>query len=59
MRRTNPDWTHVELKAALGRIFSVDPELYEILTPEWLRQSDEMIKAMDRVCAVIGNARNN
>jgi hypothetical protein len=59
MRRTNPDWTHVELKAAPGRIFSVDPELYEILTPERLRQSGEMIKAMDRVCAVIGNARNN
>jgi hypothetical protein len=59
MRRTNPKWTHVELKAAPGRIFSVDPELYEILTPERLRQCGEMIKAMDRVCAVIGNARNN
>jgi hypothetical protein len=59
MRQTNPKWTHVELKAAPGRIFSVDPELYEILTPERLRQSSEMLKAMDRVCAVIGNARNN
>jgi hypothetical protein len=59
IRRTNPKWTHVELKAAPGRIFLVDPELYEILTPERLRQCGEMIKAMDRVCAVIGNARNN
>ena len=59
MRQTNPKWTHVELKAAPGRIFFVDPELYEILTPERLRQSSEMLKAMDRVCAVIGNARNN
>jgi hypothetical protein len=59
IQQTNPKWTHVELKAAPGRIFSVDPELYEILTPERLRQSGEMIKAMDRVCAVIGNARNN
>jgi len=49
----------VGLKAAPERIFSVDPELYEILTPERLRQSGEMIKAMDRVCAVSGNARNN
>jgi hypothetical protein len=59
MRQTNPKWTHVELKAAPGRIFSVDPGLYEILTPERLRQSSEMLKAMDRVCTVIGNARNN
>ena len=59
MRQTNPKWTHVELKAAPCRIFFVDPELYEILTPERLRQSSEMLKAMDRVCAVIGNARNN
>lgn len=59
MRETNPKWTHVELKAAPGRIFSVDPGLYEILTPERLRQSGEMLKAMDRVCAVIRNARNN
>ena len=58
MRQTNPKWTYVELKAAPG-IFFVDPELYEILTPERLRQSREMLKAMDRVCAVIGNARNN
>ena len=59
MRRRKPKWTRVELKAAPGKIFFVDPELYEILTPERLRQSGEMIKAMERVCAVIGNARNN
>jgi hypothetical protein len=59
MRQMRPKWTHVELKAAPGKIFFVDPELYELLTPERLRQSGEMIKAMDRVCAVIGNARNN
>jgi hypothetical protein len=59
IRETNPKWTHVELKAAPGRIFSVDPGLYEILTPEQRRQCGEMLKAMDRVCAVIGNARNN
>ena len=58
IRRTHPKWTHVELKTPLD-IFSVDPGLYEILTPERLRQSGEMIKAIDRVCAVIGNARNN
>jgi hypothetical protein len=58
MRRTNPNWTHVELNTPRN-IFFVDAGLYEILTPERLRQSGEMIKAMDRVCAVIGNARNN
>jgi hypothetical protein len=59
MRQTNPKWTRVELKTAPRNILFVDPGLYEILTSERLRQSGEMIKAMDRVCAVIGNARNN
>ena len=59
MWETNPESTLVELKAAPGRIFFVDSGLYEILTPERLRQSREMLEAMDRVCAVIGNARNN
>ena len=58
MRQMKPKWTHVELKAPRNLVF-VDPVLYELLTPERLRQAGEMVKAMDRVCAVIGNARNN
>ena len=58
MRQTHPKWTHVELKTPRNIVF-VDPELYELLTPERLRQSSEMIKAMDRVCAVIENGRTN
>ena len=48
----------MELKTPRNIVF-VDPELYELLTPERLRQSSEMIKAMDRVCAVIENGRTN
>jgi hypothetical protein len=58
IRQTHPGWTHVELKAP-RKIELVDPELYKLLTPERLRQSREMIKAMDRVCAVIENGRSN
>jgi hypothetical protein len=59
IRQTKPKWTPVERKAAPGGVSFVDSELYEILTPERLRQCGEMIKAIDRVCAVIENARNN
>jgi hypothetical protein len=45
---TNPDW-----KKHTGSIGYSDPRLDELLAPERQRQKDEIVRAIDRVCAVI------